>query len=120
MPQHHHIVVAQQDPTVAQALTATLDRHFRSVRLARSLDELKHALPRHRAQVAVVDLETISLEEVAQLSREFDIPFICTHRVPDEEMWTAALEAGALDVCPNDDVNSILSAVHTMSRAQAA
>jgi DNA-binding NtrC family response regulator len=120
MPNLHHLVIAQHDATVAQSLTANLDRHFRSVRLARSLEELKHALPRYRAQVAVVDLETIPLDEVAQLAREFDVRIICTHRVPDEDMWTAALGAGALDVCSNDDVNGILSAVHIMSRAQAA
>jgi DNA-binding response OmpR family regulator len=120
MPQLNKVVIAQHDPAAAQALTDHLDRHFHSVRLTRSLDEFRHALPSSRAQLAVVDLETIPLHEVAQLAREFHVPIICTHRVPDEEMWTAALDAGALDVCSNDDVNAILSAANMSSRAQAA
>ena len=40
-----------------------------------------------------------------------DLPIVCTHRVPDEEMWMAALEAGASDVCPTDDVENVLTSV---------
>jgi hypothetical protein len=36
---------------------------------------------------------------------------VCTHRIPDEEMWMAALSAGACDVCPADDVNNVLSSI---------
>jgi hypothetical protein len=44
------------------------------------------------------------------------------HRVPDEEMWTAALDAGALDVCPESDGSEIVAAVyrHIISRRSAA
>jgi len=36
---------------------------------------------------------------------------VCTHRIPDEEMWMAALEAGASDVCATDDVGTVLTSV---------
>ena len=39
------------------------------------------------------------------------MPIVCTHRIPDEQMWAAALAAGAEDVCPNDDVANVLTSV---------
>jgi hypothetical protein len=39
------------------------------------------------------------------------LPIVCTHRVPDEEMWMAALTAGAADVCPSDDVGNVITSV---------
>lgn len=116
----HNVVVAQHDSKSAEALASLLDRHFRSVRLARSLEEVRSAIPRLRAELAVVDLEMVPLTEVEKLSREYHVPIICTHRVPDEEMWAAALSAGAIDCCQNTDVRSIVSAIDTMSRARAA
>jgi DNA-binding NtrC family response regulator len=115
-----NVVIAQHDSKSAQALASMLDRQFHSVRLARSLEEVKSAIPRLRVELAVVDLEMVSLAEVENLSREFHVPIICTHRVPDEEMWAAALSAGAIDCCQNGDVDSILSAMDELGRAQAA
>jgi DNA-binding NarL/FixJ family response regulator len=49
---------------------------------------------------------------VRNLHRDFPtLPIVCTHRLPDEELWIAALEAGASDVCPADDVPKVLSSV---------
>jgi hypothetical protein len=62
-------------------------------------------------------MEAASLSEVAQLSREFPkARIVCTHRLADEEMWTAALSAGAVDVCPSSDMQGIVSAVLRSSR----
>jgi hypothetical protein len=36
---------------------------------------------------------------------------VCTHRIPDDEMWAEALTAGAIDCCQNADVAGILDAV---------
>ncbi|MFB3813456.1 MAG: hypothetical protein ACE14L_05035 [Terriglobales bacterium] len=105
------IIIAERDPAVAQLLSSSLDRHFRSVRLARSIEELRSAIPRHRVDAVVADLETVALPEVAELSREFQLPVVCVHRIPDDELWTAALQAGALDVCPNSDAPAILTAL---------
>ncbi len=106
-----NIIVAQHDPAVAQLLCRTLDDHFRSVRVAHSLDELRQAIPRQRADAVVADLETVALNEVADLSREFRLPLVCTHRIPDDSLWMAALEAGALDVCANSDPDTIIDAL---------
>ena len=107
-----NIVVAQNDFVIAAQLAASLHRHFRSVAVARSVEEMRAALPRRRPELAVVDLETISLQELEALCQEFqDVPFVCTHRLPDEQMWTDALEAGASDICQTNDLSGILLAV---------
>jgi hypothetical protein len=60
----------------------------------------------------ILDIEHSRLADVENLHRDFPaLPIVCTHRIPDEEMWMAALEAGAVDVCPVDDVNNVLKSV---------
>jgi len=120
-----NVVVAQMDPQKAQAIAASLNNYFRSVSVAESKEELRHAIPRKRADVAVVDLEMISLSELEELHR--DLPatvLVCTHRIPDEEMWTDAMSAGAADVCDNENVgavvNSALRSIGIKARSQAA
>jgi DNA-binding NtrC family response regulator len=103
------IVVFQSDPRLAQALAATLSLHYHEVHAADSLDELRIAIRRHRAEVAILDVETSSLSEVQHLHREFPgLSIVCTHRVADEEMWAAALNAGASDMCPAFDTKGIV------------
>jgi DNA-binding NtrC family response regulator len=103
------ILLAGQDANTARLLAESLQTYFHSVRLAHSLEELKAAIPRYRIEAVVADLETVALDDIAELSRT--VPVICTHRVPDEPMWAAALAAGALDVCPSSDANGIVSSL---------
>jgi DNA-binding NarL/FixJ family response regulator len=106
-----NVVIASDDPTAVE-LAAHLNRYFRSVAVAHSLEEARAAIPRHCAQLAVVDLETVPLERVRELCREFGhTSVVCTHRLPDEEIWISALAAGAIDCCHNADVAGILEAV---------
>lgn len=103
------IVVFQSDLHQSQALAGTLSLHYHSVHVAGSPDELRTAIARHRAEVAVVDVEASCLAEVTRLHREFPaVSIVCTHRVADEEMWTAALNAGASDMCPAFDTQGIV------------
>lgn len=117
-----NVVVASNDPIAASRLAASLNQHFRSVAVARSLQEARAAITKNRAQLAVVDLETLGLPEVQQLCREFrHVRVICTHRLADEEMWAAALAAGAIDCCYDADVPSIVQAVNrNMARAHSS
>lgn len=102
------IIVFQRDPRLAQALASTLSHHYHAVHIAESVDELRVDIARHRAEVAVLDIEATNLSEVARLHREFPrVSIVCTHRVADEEMWTAALTAGASDMCPAFDTQGI-------------
>jgi DNA-binding NtrC family response regulator len=106
------VVVLQRDPGVAQALAGSLRSHFHSVQLTRSRDELREKVIKNHPEAVIVDMESSRLVDVATLHRDFPaLPIVCTHRIPDEEMWTAALEAGASDVCRADDVQNVLTAV---------
>lgn len=103
-----NIVVYQRDPRLAQALASTFSQHYHAVYVATSVDELRVDVPRHRADVAVVDIEASCLADVERLHREFpQVSIVCTHRVADEEMWAAALNAGASDMCPAFDTKAI-------------
>jgi DNA-binding NtrC family response regulator len=117
------VLLAANDSAMAASLTAALDPHFRLASNVRSLDELRTAIARLRADAVIVDLETISLADIASLHQEFQVPVVCTHRVPDEELWTAALDAGAADVCDRLDFPAIVRAVtqsHAVTRSTAA
>jgi DNA-binding NarL/FixJ family response regulator len=108
------VVIAQSDPVIAQGLAKDLHAHFAKVAVAQSAMELRTLLPRHRAQVAVLDLEIFNLEEVRDLAETFNgLAIICTHRSPDERLWMAALNAGAVEFCHPQDIRSILRATHS-------
>jgi DNA-binding NarL/FixJ family response regulator len=118
------IVVAQSNSKSAEVLAKSLYNHFRVVNVAGNIDELRHAIPKHRADVAIVDLELAALPEVQQLKREFQATrIICTHRLADEKMWSEALSVGAADCCYNSDVRAIVLAASDtkpLSHAHAA
>jgi DNA-binding NtrC family response regulator len=119
-----NVVIASHDSQGASQLAASLHPHFRSVSVARSIDEVRRAIPKNRAQLAIVDLELASMADVERLTQEFDhTSVVCTHRIPDEEMWASALAAGAIDCCQNADVSGIVQAVNRnvrLARSNAA
>lgn len=105
------VVLLQGDAGVAQSLVSALSQGFSSVQQVRSMGELRNRIAKNRAQVAILDIEAASLSEIQHLSQDFPGAWIvCTHRVADEEMWAAALQAGAADVCPTNDVAGIVRA----------
>jgi len=117
-----HVVLLQSDSGVAQSLVSALSNRFNSVHLARSVADLRTSFVRHRARVAILDLEQASLSDVKALSGDFPAAcIVCTHRCADEEMWTAALNAGASDVCPSWDTSAIVrAALETIGTRSAA
>ena len=116
-----NVVLLQNDSGVAQALVSALASSA-SVRQVKSLGELRHSIAKHVTGVAILDMETASMSDVEHLSREFPKAcIVCTHRLADEEMWTAAVNAGAADVCPTSDTRGILrAALGSASVAQSA
>jgi len=108
---------------VARSLAGGLRPHF-SVDVTGSREELRDKVERNHPEAVVLNIEYWRLTDVASLHREFPkLPIVCTHRIPDEEMWMAALEAGASDVCPADDVGNVLTSVlrsTAVSRSAAA
>jgi DNA-binding NtrC family response regulator len=117
------VVVLEKDPKVARSLAGGLRPHF-SVHVAQSREELRERLVKNRPEAVVLNIEYWRLTDVESLHHDFpELPIVCTHRIPDEEMWMAALEAGATDVCPADDVENVLTSVRrgmALSRGAAA
>ena len=88
------VVVFEKDPRVARYLTLGLRPHF-LVHVIQSREELRERLSGKHPEVVVLDIEDWRLTEVADLHRDFPaLPIVCTHRIPDDEMWMAALEPG--------------------------
>jgi DNA-binding NtrC family response regulator len=119
-----NVIVMQRDEAATEALVAALHDHFKSVALAHDLEELLRTIPKHHADVLVADLEAISLLEMDDLRRRFrGLEVVCTHRLADEYMWSAALAAGAADCCHPSDIRTIVHAANrtvVMARTTAA
>jgi len=115
------VVIAQNDPCIAQELEKNLYAHFARVAMAKNAMELHTMLLRNEARVAVLDLELVNLVEVNKLASTFDdLIVVCTHRSPDERMWMAALKAGAVEFCHPQDLRSILRATRTGKKHRMA
>jgi DNA-binding NtrC family response regulator len=105
------VALLQSDAGMVRTLCSSLCHHFRNIHPARSVHELRQIIARHRTEVVIVDMELAALSEVDGLRRDFSgICIVCTHRLADDEMWTAALSAGATDMCSSLDVSSIVNA----------
>lgn len=119
--QAFNVVLLQCDPNVTKSMAASLSQSFSLVHATQSIEKLQGSIVKHRPAVVIVDLEMISINDVKRLCREFsDVKVICTHRLADDEMWTQALSAGAVDVCPSFDVGCVAnSAVRSTATARA-
>ncbi len=105
------VVLLQNDAGIVRTLCSSLCHHFHSIHAARNLDDLRRLIAKERCEVVIVDMEMAPVSEVEQLQRDFSgICIVCTHRLADEEMWTAALAAGAADMCSSLDTRSIVTA----------
>ncbi len=105
------VALLQSDAGIVRTLCSSLCHHFHSIHAARSLEDLRRMVAKERCEIVIVDMEMASLSEIERLRRDFSgICIVCTHRLADEEMWTAALTAGAADMCSSLDVHSIVTA----------
>jgi DNA-binding NarL/FixJ family response regulator len=105
------VIVLESDSGVAQSLAGGLSSHFHSVQMTRSGDELRERVANARPTVVILDMECSRLSDIRNLRQDFPtLPIVCTHRVPDEDLWIAAMDAGASDVCAADEVQKVLSA----------
>jgi DNA-binding NarL/FixJ family response regulator len=114
-----NVLVVEGDSKVA----ATLSSPFHSVQFLRTGKELCEGVAKNRPEAVVLDMEQSRLSDIRNLRNEFpSLPIVCTHRIPDEELWIAALEAGASDVCSTEDVQNVLASMlrNTASKAAVA
>ncbi len=118
-----YVVILQSDGRIAKSVASALSDSF-SIEFASSLVELRQLIAGSRVGIAILDMEVASLSEVQSLARDFPrTSIVCTHRLADEDMWTAALSAGAVDICSSSDVPAIVRSaisVRTMQSAAAA
>ena len=119
--QSSSVLLLQGDSRIARSIVACLRNSFTSVREERSMGELRNSLAKHRATVAILDMELASISDVENLSHDFpEVCVVCTHRLADEAMWSSALNAGAADVCPSHDTRAILdTALRGVSKARS-
>jgi DNA-binding response OmpR family regulator len=107
-----NVVVLETDPGTAQSLAGRLLSHFHAVHMTRSGDELRKRVAEERPQIIVVDVEYSRLTDVRRLHHDFPLlPIVCAHRIPDEQLWIEAMEAGATDVCRSEDVQDAVTSV---------
>jgi DNA-binding NtrC family response regulator len=115
------VVLYQNDPRTAQTLAVSLSQHFESVYLARTCEEVRPAVARHRAEAVVLDLETSGPGEVERLHHEF--PGLCivgTHRLADDKLWAEAMSLGASDICEPRNGDVVRSLLHRLTHQAAA
>ena len=113
------VLVVEKNPELALSLAGGLSPHF-SVHVTGSHDELRDNVARTHPQAVVLNIEHWRLAEIESLHQDFpELSIVCTHRIPDEELWMAALAAGASDVCPIDDVGNVLTSVLRSTAAAA-
>jgi DNA-binding response OmpR family regulator len=107
-----NVVVLETDTRLAESLAGKLSSHFHAVHLTRSREELRERVSKNSPQAVVLDMENSRLTDVRSLRQDFPLlPIVCTHRIPDDQFWVDALEAGASDVCQSDDVQNVLTSV---------
>ena len=112
-----NVILLQSDAGIARSLVSALSTAVRSVQQVNSLGEVRASIAKHRAGVAILDIEKTPLSEVERLSHDFpSASLVCTHRCADEEMWAEALRAGAADVCPSTDTGQIIRSVLSASQ----
>jgi len=107
-----NVVLYQGDSGTALTLVSSLSPHVRAVHMARSREEIRPAIARHRAEVLVLDMESTGANEVERLHHEFPgLSIVCTHRLADEELWARAMEQGAADVCEPCRTGDVVASV---------
>ncbi len=111
------VIVAQNNPSIAHDIVSRLRTRVHNVSFVHSRAELRAEMTKRRADAVILDLELVGPKELRQFCEEFrGITIVATHRSPDDKMWKAALEMGAVDCCHCADVEGILRAITQNAR----
>ena len=111
------VVILQSDPARARRLAAGMKAVADRVLTVQSMAELKRVATNSSIRAAVLDLELLTLQDITSLHRQLGIEVVCTHHAPDDAMWTAVLEAGAIDCCFDGDAPGICRAIKLSTAA---
>jgi hypothetical protein len=116
MKLHSAVVLLQCDREIERSLVSALSDSFPFVHQVNSVTELRNRIGKYPAGVAILDMERASFSDVERLSQDFpSASIVCTHRCADEEMWAAALNAGAGDAYSSSDIPGIVGAARRSS-----
>lgn len=106
-----NVVLARRDPALTDKLVRSISKRFHNIATANNAEEVRAAVARQRAELAIVDLEVVNFSELSQLCHEFPATaFVSTHRLADDAMWSQSLSMGAVDCCFAGDMPKILQA----------
>jgi DNA-binding NarL/FixJ family response regulator len=104
-------IVVHRSEAPAQILAESLRQHLRFVSTAACYNEACSQVKLHHAQLMILDLETIALNQVRVLLNELPgITIVCTHRSADDRVVDEVLAAGAADCCLESDIRAIVHA----------
>ena len=104
-------IVVHQSEAPARMLAESLRQHLRFVSTAASYNEACTQAKLHRAQLMILDLQTIAPNQVGLLIKELPgITIVCTHRSADDRIVDEVLAAGAADCCLESDIRAIVHA----------
>jgi len=116
-----NVVLLQANSRLAESLNSALSDRFTKVHIVGNASEVSSSIAWKRAEVAIIDLEVASFADVQKIASEFPRSrIICTHRLADDEMWTAALNAGAADVYRPTETAAIVHAALVNKSALSA
>jgi hypothetical protein len=117
------VVLANPSAELPKSLLSVPRRELPNFATVHAAAEIRNMVPRLRAQLAVVDLEMITFQELADLCHEFPATaFVCIHRLADDAMWAQSLAAGAVDCCSTADLPWIMQNAEryvTLKQAEA-
>ena len=104
-------IVVHKSEAPAQLLAESLRQHLRFVSTAASYGEACMQAKQHRAQLMILDLETVGMNQFKALMQELPgITVVCTHRSADDPIFDEVLAAGAADCCLESDIRAIVHA----------
>jgi len=106
-----NVVLAYRDPVIPERFVGLISKQFHNFATAHNAGEVRAAVARLGAGLAIVDLELIHFPELGELCHDFPTTaFVCTHRLADDAMWSQSLAVGAVDCCLAGDLPKILLA----------
>jgi hypothetical protein len=108
---HNAIVILQGNSAHAENLAASSKSISQAAFIVHTLPDLLTLVAQFPISIGVVDLGLVTIQEVVRLRTQLGMEIICTHHTPDDEMWTRAMDAGAIDCCFDDDVPAICRAI---------
>jgi hypothetical protein len=110
MPESN-LVVLQSDADIERSLVSAFTNLAKHVRATRCMTQLRDEVTQTHAKIVVLDMEAASIAEIEQFVRDFPfVRLVCNHRLADDEVWKAAMNAGAEDCCSSRDMRGILNA----------